>query len=196
DEDVVAPARQLDDAPHGGRLVEQHAVARVAVEPPRRVAGQVVGFHGRGRRLVAVAQDADFHARSRRGEGKKWKAARLLEAEDKAGARRPAIASRRNDRRPFSRFPRPTMSTQQEITRLLVALREGDQNAVDGLLPLLYGELHAMAHRQLSHNRFNQTLNTTALVHEAYLKLVDAEGARFEDRNHFFAVSARAMRQI
>lgn len=88
------------------------------------------------------------------------------------------------------------MSTQQEITRLLVALREGDQNAVDGLLPLLYGELHAMAHRQLSHNRFNQTLNTTALVHEAYLKLVDAEGARFEDRNHFFAVSARAMRQI
>lgn len=66
----------------------------------------------------------------------------------------------------------------------------------DDLFPLLYDELYAMAHRQLGRFRPGQTLNTTALVHEAYLKLVKQDAATYQDRQHFFAVAARAMRQI
>lgn len=88
------------------------------------------------------------------------------------------------------------MPTYQEVTRLLVGMRQGDHDAVNKLLPLIYGELHAMAHRQLGRYRPNQTINTTGLVHEAYLKLVDQSAITLQDRQHFFSVSALAMRQI
>ena len=83
-----------------------------------------------------------------------------------------------------------------EITRLLAELRGGDRSALDRLFPLVYRELHNAAHYQLAHARPGDTLSTTALVHEAYLKLVVTPRPDWADRRHFFAVAARAMRQI
>src|ERR1044071_2203625 len=83
-----------------------------------------------------------------------------------------------------------------EITRLLAAARQGDGSAMDRLVGLVYEELRAMARRQLRYRRLGQTLTTTALVHETYLKLVDHTGATWEDRSHFFSVAALAMRHI
>jgi RNA polymerase sigma factor (TIGR02999 family) len=84
----------------------------------------------------------------------------------------------------------------EDVTRLLEAARKGDARALDELYPLVYQDLHGVAHRALGGGRPGDTLNTTALVHEAYIKLHGA--SRFEpvDRRHFFAVAARAMRQI
>jgi RNA polymerase sigma factor (TIGR02999 family) len=87
-------------------------------------------------------------------------------------------------------------SNQGEITELLSAARRGEGDAMDRLLPLVYDELRLRAHRQLRRLRPGQTLNTTALVNEAYLKLVDRSRVDWRDRTHFLAVSAMAMRQI
>lgn len=83
-----------------------------------------------------------------------------------------------------------------EATALLLELRGGDASVADALFPLLYDELRAIAHRQLGRERPNHTLSTTALVHEAYERLVDQTRAEWEDRAHFCAVAARAMRHI
>ena len=83
-----------------------------------------------------------------------------------------------------------------DITRLLGEWRAGDREAANRLFPLVYRELQALAHRQLARHVPGDSLVTTALVHEAYLKLVDRRRASFNDRGHFFAVAARAMRQI
>jgi RNA polymerase sigma factor (TIGR02999 family) len=82
------------------------------------------------------------------------------------------------------------------ITELLQAHREGDDNASERLLSMAYSELRQMAHRQLQYRRPGQTLNTTGLVHEAYIKLFDKSESNFNDRVHFYALSAKAMRQI
>jgi RNA polymerase sigma factor (TIGR02999 family) len=83
-----------------------------------------------------------------------------------------------------------------DITGLLAAWRAGDPGAVDALFPLVYRELRGIARRQLGRDAGQATLGATALVHEAYLKLVDHTQANVQDRHHFFAVAARAMRQI
>lgn len=83
-----------------------------------------------------------------------------------------------------------------EITRLLAAAHDGDGEAMDRLMTLVYDELHAMARRQFRSRRPGQTLTTTALVHEAYLKLVDHPGATWQDRSHFLSVAAVTMRHI
>lgn len=83
-----------------------------------------------------------------------------------------------------------------DITELLTALRDGDRTALDRLFPLVYAELHDRAHRQLARRRPGDTLSTTALVHEVYLKLTDSAHQSYQDRVHFFAVASRAMRQI
>jgi RNA polymerase sigma factor (TIGR02999 family) len=85
---------------------------------------------------------------------------------------------------------------QQEVTDALVALRDGAPDALDRVLPLVYDELRKVAHRQLGAERASHTFSTTALVHEAYLKLVDQTRAQWSDRAQFFAVAARAMRRI
>lgn len=87
-------------------------------------------------------------------------------------------------------------NSSNELTRLLNSLKEDDQ-AAKKIFPLVYNELHALAHRKMRKERNGHTLNTTALVHEAYLKLVDyPPGNNWDGRNHFFGIAARAMRQI
>jgi len=83
-----------------------------------------------------------------------------------------------------------------EVTQLLSAARQGDGSAVDRLVALVYDELRAVARRQLRRWRPGQTLDTTALVHEAYLRLVDQAGATWQDRAHFLSVAGVAMRHI
>ncbi len=88
------------------------------------------------------------------------------------------------------------MVDQGEVTRILTDLSGGRSEAMDELLPVIYAELRSIAHRQLRRERAEHTLGTTALVSEAYLKLVDLNRIRWQDRAHFFAVSATAMRRI
>lgn len=83
-----------------------------------------------------------------------------------------------------------------EISRLLAQWRNGDQEAVGRLFPLIYDELRVLARRQIRRGRRHATLSTTALVHEAYAKLADQEPLDLNDRHHFFALAAKAMRQI
>ena len=88
------------------------------------------------------------------------------------------------------------MPPDGDITGLLAAFRDGDRGALDRLFPIVYRELRERAHRQLAGRRSGDTLSTTALVHEAYLKLTGSAHQTYEDRIHFFAVASRAMRQI
>lgn len=83
-----------------------------------------------------------------------------------------------------------------EITQLLLDLSSGNHAAVDALMPLVYEELQVLARRQLRGERSAHTLNTTALVHEAYLKLIDQQRVSWQNRAHFFAIAAQAMRRI
>lgn len=85
---------------------------------------------------------------------------------------------------------------KDDITHLLRAHGRGEDGAFDRLMPMVYDDLHRIARRQLRRGRPGQTLNTTGLVHEVYLKMVDQAKASWQDRSHFFAISARAMRQI
>ncbi len=89
-----------------------------------------------------------------------------------------------------------TDPTPGEVTRLLLAWRGGDRGALDALVPFVYSELRRQAARYLGRQRPGHTLQATALVHEAFLRLIDQTGVSFQDRAHFFAVASRAMRQI
>jgi RNA polymerase sigma factor (TIGR02999 family) len=84
----------------------------------------------------------------------------------------------------------------QDITRLLAELSGGNSEVVNALLPLIYSELHGMAENQLRRERRDHTLNATALVHEAYLKLVDQSRVTWQNRAHFLGVASQAMRRI
>jgi RNA polymerase sigma factor (TIGR02999 family) len=84
-----------------------------------------------------------------------------------------------------------------EVTRILAAVEQGDPCAAEQLLPLVYEELRKLAAQKLSHEKPNQTLEATALVHEAYVRLVDVEQVpHWNSRGHFFAAAAEAMRRI
>ncbi len=83
-----------------------------------------------------------------------------------------------------------------DITSLLLAWSEGDEAALAELVPRIYAELRRLAHRQMRGERPGGTLQTTALINEAYLRLVDTNGIRWESRGHFLAVAAQAMRRI
>ena len=84
----------------------------------------------------------------------------------------------------------------EEITGLLLDWGNGDKVALDRVIPLVYQELRRLAHRQMRRERAGDTLQTTALINEAYLRLVDYERVRPRDRSHFFAIAAQAMRRI
>jgi len=87
-------------------------------------------------------------------------------------------------------------STAGPVTQLLVRCRDGDRAALDELLPLVYGELRRIAQSHLRRERAGHTLQSTALVHEAYLRLIGATRPGWQDRAHFFGIAANAMRQI
>lgn len=88
------------------------------------------------------------------------------------------------------------MNNPEQITVLLREWSEGKREALDELLPLVYNELHKQAKRYLRRERQDHTLQTTALIHEAYLKLIDQRNVEWESRTHFFAISAQMMRRI
>jgi RNA polymerase sigma factor (TIGR02999 family) len=90
----------------------------------------------------------------------------------------------------------PSSPEAGEVTALLDAWSGGDRSALERLLPIVYGELRRIAARARRREPPGQTLQTTALVHEAYLRLVDQSRARFQNRAQFFAVAAQAMRRI
>jgi RNA polymerase sigma factor (TIGR02999 family) len=83
-----------------------------------------------------------------------------------------------------------------DVTRILNAIERGDARATDELLPLVYEQLRLLAAQKLSHEKPGQTLQATALVHEAYLRLIGDEPQKWENRGHFFAAAAEAMRRI
>jgi RNA polymerase sigma factor (TIGR02999 family) len=89
------------------------------------------------------------------------------------------------------------VSPMSEVTRILSAIEQGDPHAAEQLLPLVYDELRRLAAEKLAHERPGQTLQATALVHEAYLRLVDVDRTQhWDSRGHFFAAAAEAMRRI
>lgn len=83
-----------------------------------------------------------------------------------------------------------------QITELLIAWSGGDKKALDELMQVVYEELHRLAHRQLAKERQDHTLQTTALVNEAYMKLIDQKRVKWQNRSHFFALSSQLMRRI
>jgi RNA polymerase sigma factor (TIGR02999 family) len=87
-------------------------------------------------------------------------------------------------------------ASSQNITKLLLDWRNGDDEALDRLMPLVYEELRRMANRYMRNERRGHTLQTSALVNEAYLRLVDHENIEWQNRAHFFGVAAQAMRRI
>lgn len=96
----------------------------------------------------------------------------------------------------MSESPRPSPAPDPtQVTRLLEAWNDGDASAAEALVPLVYNELHRLAHFALDREAEGHTLQTTALVHEAYVRLVGADLA-WEGRRHFLSVAARAMRQV
>ncbi len=89
-----------------------------------------------------------------------------------------------------------TNADRGEVTRLLLAWSSGDEQALERLTPIVYQELHRLANVYIVRERADHTLQATALVNEAYLRLVDLHGVGWRDRTHFFAVAARMMRRI
>jgi len=89
-------------------------------------------------------------------------------------------------------MPKPN---PHEVTRLLLAWSDGDKAAMDQLIPLVYGELRRLAKQHMRRERAGYMLQTTALIHEAYLRLIDAGQVRLENRRHFFAAASRLIRQ-
>ncbi len=89
-----------------------------------------------------------------------------------------------------------TTPPPKDVTQLLEDWSHGDQAALDRLMPLVHHELQRLAHRHLGHERAGHTLQTTALVNEAYLKLVEQRQVHWQSRTHFFAIAAQLMRRI
>ena len=87
-------------------------------------------------------------------------------------------------------------ASPHQVSKLLLAWSEGEEGAYEQLIPLVYEELHRLASRYMRKERSGHTLQTSALVNEAYLRLVGAKEVRWQNRAHFFAVSARMMRRI
>ena len=87
-------------------------------------------------------------------------------------------------------------SSQAEITQLLINWANGDQSALDTLMPMVYAELHRLAHHYMKRERPGHSIQTTALVNETYLKLIDQRKTRWQNRAQFFAISAQLMRRI
>ena len=89
-----------------------------------------------------------------------------------------------------------TPLSPQDVTQLLLAWSQGEPTALEKLMPVIYKELHRLAHRCMRRERPDHTLQTTALVNEAYLRLIDSSKVRWQNRAHFLAISAQVMRRV
>src|SRR5215813_12340782 len=96
----------------------------------------------------------------------------------------------------MSRAPQPGKAAGGEVSKLLQAWSEGEQSALERLTPIVYDELHRLARRYMRRERSSPSLQTTALLNEAYVRLTDYKRMQWQDRAHFFAVSAQVMRRI
>ena len=94
------------------------------------------------------------------------------------------------------KFSEMNRAASQEITQLLLAWGSGDKAALDALMPMVYDELRRLARCYMRRQNAGHTLQTTALVNEAYLRLIDSSRVRWQDRTHFFAISAQLMRRV
>jgi RNA polymerase sigma factor (TIGR02999 family) len=92
--------------------------------------------------------------------------------------------------------PKSTSDHAHELTGLLQRMRHGDQGAAETAVELVYGELHRIASRELRRERAGHLLQTTALIHEAYVRLVQADSLDIQNRSHFFAIASRQMRRV
>src|SRR4029079_6485207 len=92
--------------------------------------------------------------------------------------------------------PSLMVDPSHEITQLLVAWSDGDQVALSKLVPLVEAELRRLARTYMSRERIDHTLQTTALINEAYVKLIDSSGVQWQNRAHFFGIAARVMRRV
>src|SRR3954463_14530269 len=109
---------------------------------------------------------------------------------------RPSIRARQYNPALIEELTEPASLSVDDISQLLRAWSDGDQLALDELTPVVYAELRRLAHRYMRGERGNHSLQTTALVHEAYIRLVDYKRMQWQNRAHFFAVSAQLMRRI
>jgi RNA polymerase sigma factor (TIGR02999 family) len=89
-----------------------------------------------------------------------------------------------------------SVPSSEDLTQILQSWSKGDQQALDKLIPIVYDELRRLAHHYMIRERPGHTLQTTALVHEAYLRLIDQRNANWQNRAHFFAIAAQIMRRI
>jgi len=98
---------------------------------------------------------------------------------------------------PMRKTPdKPLMPMQRQVTELLREWSKGDQNALDELMPMVLDELRRLAHQHMRRERAGHVLQTSALINEAYIRLVDQPQTRWQDRAHFFGIAARLMRQV
>ena len=88
------------------------------------------------------------------------------------------------------------IAASHEVTQLLMAWNDGDQSALERLIPLVHAELRRIARRYMRNERVGHTLQTSALINEAYLRLIDAQQVRWENRAHFFGIAAQLMRRV
>src|SRR5437867_3505556 len=87
-------------------------------------------------------------------------------------------------------------SSPKSVTQLLIEWRDGDETALDKLVPIVYEELRRLANYYMRRERLGHTLQTSALINEAYIRLVDHKGMRWQNRSHFYGVAAQAMRRV
>src|SRR5690606_4534833 len=163
-------------------------------EPARRSRPRRRGLSGPSRRAEADGRPmASRHGGVEDAPGRSRKSRRIGSRPTPRSCRiRPILA----DAPPGPRRPGPMPGADPDVTQLLLDLGEGDAAAMDRLLPLVYDERHRLAHRHRRGERDDHTLNTTALVHEAYLKLVRLDRIRWQNRAQFFALAAQAMRRV
>jgi RNA polymerase sigma-70 factor (ECF subfamily) len=88
------------------------------------------------------------------------------------------------------------IAASHEVTQLLLAWNDGDQTALERLIPMVHAELHRIARRYMRNERAGHTLQTSALINEAYLRLIDAQQVRWQNRAHFFGIAAQLMRRV
>ena len=117
-------------------------------------------------------------------------------SQERTGLNQPTFRPTTENESPQGNKDAITMQGPGDVTGLLLAWRNGDESALQRLMPVVYDELRRVARRCLRRERAGHTMQTTTLVHEAYLRIIDAGRVEWQDRTHFFALAARVMRRV